>query len=151
MNSPLKNSVYFYRVILLHYIAHVRAQLRVFEKSVRLDMFRVYHRARQNTAFECRFDDTPTEFVSGITCTNFPRIDSFRLSSRAISDCLPIDRGRLIRLCSSNNTINSHRCSHMLYSFLVCKVACSTKSWMLDIVNEWIYLITIHYNLIPHN
>ena len=38
---------------------------RVFEESARLDMFRIYYFARQNTAFERRFNDTSTESISG--------------------------------------------------------------------------------------
>ena len=107
---------------------------RVFEELARLDMFRVYHRVRQNTAFECRFHDAPTESVSGVHMHE-SSTNSFRLLRRAIyviSDCLlPIDNHeRLIRLCSSNDSINSsHRYSHALYlSIVLSRVACSTKS-----------------------
>jgi len=46
-------------------------------------MFRIYHRARQNMAFECRFCDAPMEFVSD-THMHESSMHSFRLSSHAI-------------------------------------------------------------------
>jgi len=69
------------------------------------------------------------------TCTKRSRTASFKFSSRAIqaiNDCFtPIDnRGRLIRLCSSSDSINSsQRCSHAINSSRVFnRTACSVKS-----------------------
>ena len=80
--TAIENSVYFYRVISLHYIMYMLEHnfACVFEESARLDMFRIYHRARQNMAFECRFCDAPMEFVSDTHMHE----SSFRLSSHAI-------------------------------------------------------------------
>ena len=150
----IKNSIYFYRTVIIYRnsiyfiscitLCTISLAFILFEELARLDMFRVYHRACQNTAF----DDAPTESVyPTLTCTNLPRIDSFRLLSRAIheiSDCLlPIDnRGSLIRLCSSNDSINSHCCSHALYfSLVLSRIACSNRAPIARVVNCAIELI----------
>jgi len=66
----IENNVYFYGVISLHTM-HTMHTLEhnfthVFEELARLDMFRVYHRARQN-GFQIPkcFDEAPTESVPG--------------------------------------------------------------------------------------
>ena len=120
---------------MLHYTMHMLEHnfAHVFEKSAR--MFGVYHRVHQNMAFEYCFDHALIESVFGAHMYDLPRTDSFRFSSHAIhaiNDCLlPIDnRGHLIRLCYSNDSINSsHRCSHALYSSRVLsRITCSIKS-----------------------
>ena len=118
----IKNSIYFYRTVIIYRnsvyfiscitLCTISLTFILFEELARLDMFRVYHRACQNTAF----DDAPTESVSD---THMHESSTHRFLQTLeprdeISDCLlPIDnRGSLIRLCSSNDSINSHCCSH---------------------------------------
>jgi len=69
------------------------------------------------------------------TCTKCPRTASFKFSSRAMRATndyfTPIDnRGRLIRLCSSSDSINSsQQCSHVINSSCIFnRAACSVKS-----------------------
>jgi len=69
------------------------------------------------------------------TCMKRPRTESFKFLSHAIhatNDCLTLidDRGRLIRLCLSSDSMNSsQRCSHARYSSRVFSwEICSCKS-----------------------
>ena len=82
-NSPLK-TVYFYRIISLHYIMYMFEHrfTHVFKKSARLDMFRVYHRARFITVpIRIRLSNTismtrqRSPYLTP-TCMNFPQIPS---------------------------------------------------------------------------
>jgi len=122
----IENSVYFYVVISLHYTLHAFEHNfdRVFEESARLDIFRVYYNTRQN-GFQMPFRFRANGPYLVPICTNLPRTDSFKLSSHAIhaiNDCLLLidNCRRLIRLCSSGDSINSSQhCSLALYSSIV--------------------------------
>ena len=114
--------------------------IRVFEESAKLDMFRVYLPRPSEYEFRTpfRWRANGIRYYPTPICTNFPRTDSFRLSSRviyAISDCLlSIDnRGRLVWLFSSKDLINSsQRYSHILYlSIVLSRVACSINSYFM--------------------
>jgi len=119
---------------------------RIFEKSTRLDVFRIYHRARQNTVFERRFDAP----IPNAHMHNLPRTNSFKLSSRAIhtiSDCLlPIDNHECLILCSSNDSINSsHYCSYaFVYSTkqgsLLNQITLHVATCAVELINDFVWL-----------
>ena len=109
--NAIENSVYFYVVISLHYTLHAFEHNfdRVFEESARLDIFRVYHSTRQN-GFQMPFQFR----ANGVrTWRSHARIFRARflqtLEPRDTCDCLLLidNRRRLIRLCSSGDSINS--------------------------------------------
>ena len=112
----------------MHYTLHAFEHnfVRVFEESIGkaryIEFITAPVRIRLSNAVSMTHQWSPYPMP---TSTNLSRTDSFRLLSRAIhaiSDCLlPIDNHeRLIRLCSSNDSINSsHRYSHALYLSIV--------------------------------
>jgi len=92
----IKHCVYFYIAILLHNTLHTFEHnfSRILEKLTRFDMLRVYYRTNQYAILESRiyriFHLSPALYPV-LACTKRPRIESFKLSSRAIwitNDCL---------------------------------------------------------------
>jgi len=81
----------------------------IFEKLMRFDMLRVYYCTNQYTTFEICIYRSSVRLYPELSYTNRSCTKSFKLLScaiRATNNCLlPIDnRGRLIRLCSSNDS-----------------------------------------------
>jgi len=118
----------------LHMLKHNFS--RVFKKLLaRFNVFRIYYHAGQYMAFERGVYFVPSEsrVVSGIHLYEMSTTESFKFLSHAIwtiNDCLtPIgNRGRLMLLCSSNDSKSLHRCSHAKNSFRVFNwAACSTR------------------------
>ena len=84
----IKNRVRFYRVISLHYTMHMLEHnfTRVFENSAKLVILKIYHRAYQNTVFERRFDDAPTESIPHMSSSTHRFLQI--LEPRDTCDCL---------------------------------------------------------------
>jgi len=131
----IKHNVYLDIGIFLQHISHTIKHnfTRIFEKLTRFDVLEVYYSISQYT-FEVSIS-RHLNLYPAPACTKRPRTESFKFSIRAIratNDCLTLidDRGRLIRLCLSSDSMNSSKhCSYARYSSRVFNwVACSCKS-----------------------
>jgi len=98
--------------MLLHDASHTLEHnfTRIFEELARFNMLEIYHRSLYDfrTSYQSRHL-SPALYPTS-TCTKRPHTASFKLSSRALRATndyfTPIDNcGRLIRLCSSSNSI----------------------------------------------
>jgi len=121
--NSIKNSIYFYKIILLHYTIHVLEHnfTRIFEESAKLDMFLLPRPSEYNFRMPFRCCSAPTESVLG---AHMHESSTHRflqtLEPRDTCDqWLSIDNhGRLMQLCFSNASINSsHHCSHAVLAY----------------------------------